>query len=165
MKREIDTICNLFINVEQLKKNDAELASMLYLLQYQYNIPRNILTLIPHGIPLHLDGPVPYNLTVIYLPIDIGINNKYSFEFVTKYFIFYTNLLERKFNRNQLIKILKKNNISDHVPRYLQESYENKKLTKLEKAYRIVRLYRYAIYHNILIKKIKMYEDLFYYKN
>ncbi len=160
MKREIETICNLFINVEQLKKNDAELASMLYLLQYQYNIPRNILTLIPHGIPLHLDGPVPYNLTVIYLPIDIGINNKYSFEFITKHFIFYTNLLERKFNRNQLIKILKKNNISDHVPRYLQESYENKKLTKLEKACRIVRLYRYAIYHNILIKKIKMYEDV-----
>ena len=158
MKREIETICQLFINIEKLKKNDAKLASMLYLLQYQYNIPRNILTLIPHGIPLHLDGPVPYYSSVIYLPSEFII--KKSFEFVTKHFIFYTNLLERKFNRNQLIKILKKNNISDHVPRYLQESYENKKLTKLEKACRIVRLYRYAIYHNILIKKIKMYEDV-----
>lgn len=160
MKREIDTICNLFINVEQLTKNDAELASMLYLLQYQQYIPRSILKLIPYGIPLHLDGPIPYNLPTIYLPIDIGINNKYSFEFITKHFIFYTNLLEKKFTREQLIKILKKNNISSHVPRYLQKSYENKKLTKLEKACRIVRLYRYAIYHNILIKKIKIHEDV-----
>lgn len=159
MKREIDTICQLLIKVEQLKHNDAEIASMLYLLQYQQNIPRSILKLIPHGIPLHLDGPIPYNLPTIYLPIDIGINNKYSFEFITKHFIFYTNLLEKKFTREQLIKILKKNNISSHVPRYLQKSYENKKLTKLEKACRIVRLYRYAIYHNILIKKIKIHED------
>ena len=54
MKREIDTICQLLIKVEQLKHNDAEIASMLYLLQYQQNIPRSILTLIPHGSKLVL---------------------------------------------------------------------------------------------------------------